>query len=416
MTKAANMAIARKASQKLNEAEKSVQDFFAEPDLDEEVLKAATRRQAVNAQMVKSQKSQGIIKSGGARHSSASRTTTSLKLCTPAVPPPITKDGKPKSSSPRPQKKGQATTTAKGPSATTSSSTTGTTRPRPNVAAPSSELTGPARRAQPSSGTTKSQPHSVPNSGTESGKSSRRELEPHVQVKGQDPERLRWERARAMYSGMSTKKQMEFRAKNPWFDPQGFVAKEARNRPRIDLTKEHTGHVAVEGLFAVLPVMKEREEDYWPVPVVLDMEPETVKRRDETVERILKFLALKFYKDGERRTDLRYSRKHYRVVLAEKALGASIERYASAWRYRSGPEALPPDAVLMEEVRNAALDLVLAHKPLPGKYVANVDPPYPEYMLICTIYNLSEGYLLHSEQDRIEVGKQPTNYGVDRGR
>lgn len=163
------------------------------------------------------------------------------------------------------------------------------------------------------------------------------------------------------------------------------------------------------------PVPQKTFEDYWPIPRVLDMTPEACRRRDEMVERVLKFWREQVFKQQENGTwskragfvQTTWHYRSYRQVLAEKLLSAEIEAYACAYRYQQGlePEKFPDDETLVARVRKAAMGLLEAHRPLPERYRGTVEPEYVEYRRWLEMFDLPEGYLLHMEQDRMRASE-----------
>jgi hypothetical protein len=143
---------------------------------------------------------------------------------------------------------------------------------------------------------------------------------------------------------------------------------------------------------AELNIVYEPEALLWRYPRICDMAEQSVPRRAEIVGRIMAYWNKNAYEaDGKTpRTGLWPKARHYRVILAAKALGDCIEHYATGWRRKGQNEETDESMVNACKARvKAYLD---AHKD-----VGYPEPSYLQYREIIAKLGQPEGYLLTAE-------------------
>jgi hypothetical protein len=145
------------------------------------------------------------------------------------------------------------------------------------------------------------------------------------------------------------------------------------------------------------PPAGEREEDFWPYPVLVDMAEETVPRREAITARVMQFIWASRARSAELEANWRFGPRSYRRVLAARALSDAVESYAVKWR---GPLSGHPEEELERRVKEAAKEYVAAHHELPGRFRGQVEMDYPEYARYCRTFGLKEGHILHEEPGR----------------
>lgn len=189
-------------------------------------------------------------------------------------------------------------------------------------------------------------------------------------------------------------------------DPAKAKQYSAGYRLVLDTVLEHK----VKGW--TLPKITSLIDIYWPIPRLLDMSDEAVKRRDYMTGKVLAFWANVYERCPAIRPNglaghsfvgpvdpkgVWFESRSYRVTLAEQLLSAEIERYASNYR---APELNPSDEVLEGQIKAACVRLLAAHRPLlDGDYQRINDSwyemGYVEYMGVLEAFDWPKGTLLH---------------------
>lgn len=164
------------------------------------------------------------------------------------------------------------------------------------------------------------------------------------------------------------------------------------------------------GAFPEDQIPTDMQDLFWPKKFIgLCLKEKSIERREYVVPKVMKMI----WKLKNSQTDIDFSYRSYRRILAAKELARAIEKYATNWKHYdvkgTGPNDITtmvlktPDDECLGHVKSCVRAYVNAHRPIdkidhPPGPLDTLDPPYVQYLEICRKYNIKEGTLLHEAE------------------